>query len=130
MQNSGSRRYKLNMNPLGATMCGPWSLGPPMSKLLKHVGYFGSRIMAATKLVSVRRGSCSAGERIMMKLSHLWQNTIPSEPCSLSWLVVRGQKYTKWTSTLRFYTVLYQKKFTSNSQRDWRFLARRIGSAS
>src|SRR2546423_2977211 len=130
MQNSGSRQYKLSMNPLYAIMSGPWYLGLPMLKLLRHAGYFESKIMAAAKPVSVPRGSHSAGERIIMKLSHLWQSTIPSELCSLLWQVARAQRYIKWTSTLLSYTVPYQRRFTSSNQRDSRFLAERIGSAS
>src|SRR5437764_13381892 len=56
MQNSGSRRYRLSMNPLCRTMSGPWYLGPPMLKLLRLVRYFESRTMVATKPASAPRG--------------------------------------------------------------------------
>src|SRR4051794_3745274 len=101
-----------------------------MSKLLRHIGYFGSRIMAATKLVSVQRGSCSAGERIMTKLSHLWLSTIPSELYLLLRPVARVQRYIKWTLILLSYTVPYRRRSTSNNLRDLRFPAKRIGFAS
>src|SRR4051812_47157223 len=130
MQNSGSRRYRLSMNPLCTIMSGPWYLSLPMSKLLRYVGYSESRTTVATKPAFAPRGLLNDGERIMTKLSHLWRSTIPSELCSLLWQVARVQRYIRWMSTLLFYTVPYRRRFTSNNQRDSRFQARRIGFAS
>src|SRR5438270_8152993 len=130
MQNSRSRRYKLSMNPLCTTISGPWYLGLPMSKLSKHVGYFESRTTVATKLVSVQRGLLNDGGRIMMKPLHQWPSTTPSEPCLLSWQVIRAQRYIKWMLTPHFYTVSYRRRSTLNNQRDSKFPVRRIGFAS
>src|SRR5438270_7730725 len=101
-----------------------------MSKLSRHIVYSESRTTVATKPASAPRGLLNDGGRIMTKPLHLWLNTIPSEPCSLSWQVARVQGYIRWTSTPLSYTVPYWERSISNTQRDSRLQARRIGSAS